>query len=73
MGLGSGTSQEFTVSPGGDFRADSLIPGDYEVTARFLDKPGTKDADLKTVTQKVTLTSGSQMEVNLVLDLSPNK
>src|SRR5215471_258394 len=73
MGLGSGTSQEFTVSPGGDFRADSLIPGDYEVTARFLDKPGTKDADLKTVTQKVTLTSGSQMEVNLVLDLSSNK
>jgi hypothetical protein len=73
MGLGSGTSQEFTVSPGSDFRADSLIPGDYEVTARFLDKPGTKGADLKTVTQKVTLTSGSQIEVNLVLDLSPNK
>jgi hypothetical protein len=73
MGMGSGPSREFTVSPGGDFRADSLIPGDYEVTARFLDKPGSKDADLKTVTQKVTLTSGSQVEVNLVLDLSPNK
>jgi protocatechuate 3,4-dioxygenase beta subunit len=73
MGLGSGTSREFTVSPGGDFRADLLIPGDYEVTARFMDKPGTKDADLKTVTQKVTLTSGSQIEVSLVLDLSPNK
>jgi hypothetical protein len=73
MGVGSGTSREFTVSSGGDFRADLLVPGDYEVSVKFMDKPGTKDADLKSVTQKVTLTSGSQIELNLVLDLSPNK
>src|SRR5262249_26226848 len=73
MGGASGSSREFTVSPGGDFRADSLVPGDYEVAARFMDKPGTRDADMKSATQKVTLTSGSQAEVNLVLDLSSKK
>jgi uncharacterized GH25 family protein len=70
MGIGSGTSAGFTVSPGGDFRADALVPGDYVV---IVSGPGTSGADAKSVTQKVTLTSGAQLEVNLILDLTPKK
>jgi hypothetical protein len=69
-GLGSGTSAQFTVSPGGDFRADRLVAGDYEVTVIG---PGSGAAEPKSASQKVTLISGAQLEVNLVLDLASNK
>jgi uncharacterized GH25 family protein len=70
MGTGSGTSAELTVSPGGDFRADRLVAGEYIV---IVTGQGTGAAGSKSASQKVTLTSGAQLEVNLILDLASDK
>jgi hypothetical protein len=79
MGMGrSGTVRTIEVSPGESFRAEGLVPGDYDVTlttAKYWAPlpPGAGVKETDSTNQKVTLTSGGALEVNLKLDLSSNK
>jgi hypothetical protein len=77
MGMGrSGTMRILEISPGGDFRAEGLVPGDYEVslaTAKYWAPPPPGVNETDSTSQKVTLTSGGTLEVNVKLDLSSHK
>jgi hypothetical protein len=79
MGMGrSGTMRILEISPGGDFRAEGLVAGDYDVTLstdkyRVPPPPGVSVNETDSTSQTVTLTSGGTLEVNLKLDLSSKK
>src|SRR5262249_14894512 len=68
--LGGGVARQLTVSPGGEFRIDGLVPGEYQVILTLAGKLGSES---KSSTQTVTLSSGAELRVDLTLDLTPDK
>jgi hypothetical protein len=75
MGMGrSAVMRRIQVSPGDEFRAEGLAPGDYEVTITTSRYGGPRGADQsKSGSQRVTLSNGAQSEVNLTMNLSSDK
>jgi len=75
MGMGrSAVMRRMQVSPGDEFRAEGLAPGDYEVTITTSRYNGPRGAEQsKSVSQRVTLANGAQSEVNLTVNLSSDK
>jgi len=70
---GFGVAGHSTVSPGGEFRIDGLVPGEYAVTLALPGKPADSSGQAKSTSQTVTLTSGAELKVDLTLDLTPDK
>jgi hypothetical protein len=67
----TGTFRTLQVAAGGNYKAEALVPGDYEVTLS-LNQPG-RSAAPKTVAQKITIASGAELQLDLTLDLTSNK
>ena len=71
-GFGFAGTHSSHVDSSGRFRIDGLVPGQYDVTVTAPQLPGNSSVPLHYpfAKQSVTVTSGGDVEVNLVLDLS---
>jgi hypothetical protein len=71
-GFGFAGTHNSHVDSSGRFRIDGLVPGQYDVTVTAPQLPGNSNVPLHYpfAKQSVAVTSGGDVEVNLVLDLS---
>jgi protocatechuate 3,4-dioxygenase beta subunit len=71
-GFGFAGAHSSQVDSSGRFRIEGLVPGQYEVTVTGPSN-GSVPPRYPTAKQSVTVTSGSELEVNLLLDLSKSQ
>jgi hypothetical protein len=60
----------FPVDTKGNFVIEGLAPGDYEVEVKSFNRDGSKEKQIGSARQSVTVVSGIPAEVTLVLELS---